>query len=93
MATKIYEYIPDENIRGVLIEKFYKESKITLWTKNCVICFEPKTSTYTGHVHRNNTIIIAGFCSEHSSDRYSKLFYGGCEGCFGAYNHRMGIKE
>ncbi len=84
---KKYTYAPNENTRNVIIEKYYMINK-TLWTKNCVICFESNVTQYGGHVHKNTISIIAGFCSKHSHTESTQQ----CQGCYGEYKKEMGMK-
>lgn len=92
----LYMYIQDENIRNVIIEKFYTEPEQIQWTKNCIICFDPDVVGHTGHVHRNTTRIIAGFCSKHHHHDYkphTMIDENYCTGCCGEYKIEMGYEK
>jgi len=66
-------------------------------TKNCVICFKPATS-WCGHVHKDDDMITAGACKEHSikPGKHGKLSVHAiknCGGCFGQYKPEMETDE
>jgi hypothetical protein len=67
-----------------------------LHTKNCIICFKPATS-WTGHVHKTDGDILAGWCDNHknSSNKSTHHFISvkkNCIGCFGRFTKDMGTQ-
>ena len=65
-----------------------------LQTINCIICGKPAKS-YTGHVHRGKTTVIAGFCNRHprGSRKFSYRPIPDCEGCYGKYKEAHGLMQ
>ena len=64
-----------------------------LHTKNCIICFKEATS-WTGHVHKKDGDILAGWCDTHKQKDNEYSYVGirkNCTGCFGRFTKNMGI--
>ena len=69
-------------------------SRIIGDTQNCIICGK-KAKTWTGHVHKKDKRVLAGFCKEHDNRESENLLqrkpHPGCAGCFGEWEERDGL--
>ncbi len=58
-------------------------------TVNCIECFK-EAKNWGGHVHKENEMIIAGFCNDHFNNTKG---YKDCKGCFGIWSSEMGYDK
>ena len=72
-----------------------KESHYPLmYMTQCLYC-DKKACSWSGHVHRDETTVIAGRCREHTSCykvRDVATALGACMGCFGQWEPRDGAE-
>lgn len=74
-----------------------EERKIIGSTTQCIVCLKEATN-HTGHVLKENNIVLAGWCSQHvdamltdydTRDQY--LFLMSRTGCFGGWHEKYGF--
>lgn len=62
-------------------------------TVYCLMC-RCRANSFTGHVHRGDSEVTAGWCSMHRESRYSgRKPRQGCQGCYGTWRKKDGVQE